>query len=139
VLDTVTDSASRGWVGHRLVTLATGAGAALAAFLFYGGWAYWVNRQHGVAIGGKAWLTQGSASFATTFLLARLAEYFSARFATPRTRLALAPLLSTSTVACALLAVHLAAGTPAVLATIAPSVAFGFVYTAYVTYLSSRR
>ena len=48
--------------------------SAFAGFVFYGAWAYWVNRDHGTFIAIKAACTQGSYSFILTFLMTMLIE-----------------------------------------------------------------
>lgn len=114
-----------------LKRLSTGIGAALLAFVAYGAWAYWVNRSHGNAQAWRALVAQGTSSFVTTFALATLVRFFQARV--PREGIwRLAPsVLSTTVVACGLVIVHTLAATPALIATIAPSVAVGFCYAVY--------
>ena len=116
----------------------TGIGAALLAFLFYGGWAFTVNYPHGVFAAVAALAVQGAASFATTLALTGLVTFFYRRLARhkpPRSVwLGLPPVLSTAVVACLLVLAHTLAGTPTLLATIAPSIAIGFVYGIYCTY-----
>jgi hypothetical protein len=116
----------------------TGISAALMAFVFYGGWAFTVNYPHGAFAAVAALAVQGTASFATTLALTVLVTFFYRRLAgskQPRlVWLALPPALSTAVVACPLVLAHTLAGTPAMLATIAPSIAIGFIYGIYCTY-----
>ena len=48
---------------------------ALAAFFFYGAWAYWVNLSHGVSPALRAACVQGSYSLLLTFTITMLTEY----------------------------------------------------------------
>jgi hypothetical protein len=116
----------------------TGISAALLAFLFYGGWAFMVNYPHGAIAAVAALAVQGAASFATTLVLTKLVTFFYRRLAQleqPRILwLSLPPVLSTAVVACLLVLAHTLAGTPTLLATIAPSVVIGFAFGIYCTY-----
>lgn len=116
----------------------TGIAAAILAFAFYGGWAMWVNWEHGLRPAVVALLVQGTASFTTTFVLATLVTFFYRRHCGPGggqgVRLALPAALSTGLVAIMLVLAHSVAGTPALLATIAPSAIIGFGYCIFCTH-----
>ena len=112
----------------------TGLAAALLAFAFYGAWAAWVNWSHGVEVALRALVAQGAASFTTTFVLAKLVGVFYRRLPAGGVRVAAAPVLSSLAVGCGLALVHWAVGTPALLATIAPSLIMGFGYCVFCTY-----
>lgn len=122
-----------------LKRVSTGIGAALLAFAFYGAWAFWVNRPHGLSHAWRALIAQGTSSFITTFALSSLVTLFHRQSFSGGLWRALPPVLSTSVVACGLVIVHSLAGTPAIAATIAPSVGLGFCYAVYCSYLLDAR
>jgi hypothetical protein len=112
-------------------------GAGLAGFVVYGGWAYWANLGHGQAMGMRAGLLQGGYSFALTFFSTLMMEWLYRRCAGH----AHARLLTIAATGAILLAVpatlHMLAGTPEILMTVAPGFAIGMVYTTvYVTALA---
>ena len=49
--------------------------AATAGFLLYGGWAFFINYEHGLDAGIKAGFTQGSYSFTLTLIMAFFMEW----------------------------------------------------------------
>lgn len=103
--------------------------SALAGFVVYGGWAWWVNSAHGEAMGLRAGLIQGSYSFALTFGSTLLMEGLYARL---RTSFAPRALTIGSTGVLLLtvpIVIHMLAGTAEILLTIAPGFAIGMVYT----------
>ena len=97
--------------------------------LFYGGWAYWVNMEHGSVAAFKAACTQGGYSFAITLVLALLVEWLYK---------SLQPLpfrsLWVGIIACVLLystswSINALTGTPNILLTILPGAAMSTLYT----------
>lgn len=58
----------------RLSPLQRSLISALAGFVFYGVWAFWVNHQHGSVLALKAGCVQGSYSFALTLCMTMLLE-----------------------------------------------------------------
>lgn len=113
-------------------------GAALAGFLVYGGWAYYVNMSHGEFIGLRSGLLQGGYSFILTFLTTLLMERLYRSFASHRFPALLTVLVTgvlLFTVPCI---IHSIAGTPEILMTVLPGFLIGMVYTTLYT-LSLRR
>ena len=112
-------------------------GAGLAGFVVYGGWAYWANLSHGQAMGLRAGLLQGGYSFALTFFSTLLMEWLYRRCA-GRPHARLLTIASTGVILLVVpVTLHMLAGTPEILMTIAPGFAIGMVYTAtYVTALA---
>ena len=101
----------------------------LAGLLFYGGWAFWVNYEHGQVAAFKAACTQGGYSFAITLLLALVIEWLFK---------SLEPLcfrsLFVAVIACSLLyssawGINVLTGTPNILPTLLPGAAISTVYT----------
>ena len=118
------------------------AGAGLAGFVAYGGWAFWANLEHGDAVAMRAGLLQGSYSFALTFastlLMEGLYAFFVRRGDALRARLATVAVTAVILLAVPV-ALHMLAGTPEIAMTVAPGFAIGMVYTwIYVAALTRR-
>ena len=103
------------------------------AFLAMGGWAFWINRNHGLGHAGAAALVQGTLSAGLTFGIKRGLEALFGRLTGPVALLG-PPVLSCACVLALLVAAHTLAGTPEIWATIAVpftvSSTYAFVYTA---------
>jgi hypothetical protein len=102
------------------------------AFVLWGGWAAYINSQHGTAEAVRSAIAQGIASFVITifltFSVARLHGVLRQRFAR-----AVLPALATVTLTGSLLvALHSLAGTPEVLATVVPPITVAALYCLYV-------
>ena len=116
-----------------LAKLARASGTHAAfAFLAMGGWALFANRAHGAAALGPA-LAQGALSGAITLVLKRTLEALVARLRGP-VAYVLPPLATASVILATLAGVHLAIGTPEIVATIAVpwsvSTLYAIVYSA---------
>lgn len=110
----------------RALVLASASGSA------YGAWAALVNASHGPSAALRAALAQCATSFASTFLMVVLLERLFVLGRTPREGFWLAAVGTTSASASLMATTHALAGTPRILATIAPLVCVaGFVYTMY--------
>jgi len=88
------------------------------AFLAMGSWAVFANRAHPMPQPLIAGFVQGALSGAITFVLKRMLEALSARFSGVAA-LVLPPLIAVGLSLVVLTAIHSAAGTPELLATIA--------------------
>ena len=103
--------------------------SALAGFLVYGGWAYFINAQYSQQAGIKAALTQGTYSFVITLVLALFMEWLFER-SKHRQHQFKVTFIST----CLLLyitssGVNFLLGTPEILVTILPGSIVSTVYT----------
>ena len=122
-----------GQVGARAAVarvLVMGAGA----FVLYGGWAFHANYDYGVDVRLRAGFVQGSATFVSTLVLTTAMEVVFRRCEPGRARFwitALGPQLAMTLVT---IGVHTLAGTPEILATIAPPFVIGGIYAAVYTY-----
>lgn len=103
--------------------------SGLFGFLAYGGWAFFVNYDHGLHAATKAAFTQGSYSFAVTLVMTLFMEYLFRLLANPTLRFCVtffgtcAVLYSTSW------GVNALAGTPEIFMTILPGIIIGTAYT----------
>lgn len=107
--------------------------AALMGFVFYGGWAYFVQMGYGFNIALKAFLTQGFISFGITLLLTHFMEIVFNCFGSKGLAFWFTAMSSSLAVVIISVTIHILAGTPEVLMTILPgsllSVAYSFSYT----------
>ncbi len=106
----------------RSLTLATGA------FVLYGGWAFAVNRSHGTGAGARALVTQGTASFVSTFTITMVMEVVHRRRGTAAMRGARSFAAGCLVMYTITLGLHLLMRTPELAATVVPVLAVGTVY-----------
>ncbi len=118
--------------------LARSLAMAAAAFCLYGGWAMLANRGHGLAAARRAGLVQGVLSFTITLGMTMLIEALHRRLRDRRRGAALTALCAVGLSGSAVVLGHLAAGTPEVLRTVAPSLLIGSFYATSYT-LALRR
>lgn len=90
----------------------------LVGFMAMGGWAAWANHDHATALVWRAALLQGVLSALLTLHLKRVVETINQR-CEGATALWLPPLVAVAGSAVLLVSLHLAAGTPAIIATVA--------------------
>ena len=100
---------------------------AMAGFLGYGGWAFFCNLMHGVKMGVQSGLVQGSLSFSITLVFNGVMEFLYKRLKSKLWSIIITIIGFVSVS----FAVNTLAGTPEVLATIAPGSIIGsfYVYT----------
>jgi hypothetical protein len=103
---------------------------ALGSALLYGSWALHANWSSDRPL--RAALTQAGLSFASTLTLTIVAEWLFQFGRTPRRGFLVSASGTTTLMASAMVVLHALAGTPRILVTIAPSVAFGSIF--YTTY-----
>ena len=96
--------------------------------IFYGGWAYWVNRDYGQMIALKAAITQGGYSFTITLVSTVIVEWlFKVLYWLPYHS------FGVGLIACVLLyitswSINAVAGTPDILLTILPGTTIGTLF-----------
>lgn len=127
----------RGATASRKAALFRSLGAGIAGFLVYGGWAYYVNADHGHDMGVMAGVTQGTYSFVLTMSTTYLMEFLLITFRhMPGRRTATVVVTSVITFGTAF-GIHFLIGTPEILLTILPGFLIGTAYTvSYVTAVS---
>ena len=125
------------WPGHHrmrhLLDSRTlrGIAAGILGFIAYGGWALYVNSQHGIAVGFKAGFVQGTYSFALTLSTTMLMEFLLTSLQNTRGPYFLTlSITNTITFATAYL-INWVFRTPEILLTIFPGFLIGIVYTAF--------
>ena len=118
---------------RRLLNSGTlrGIAAGILGFVVYGGWAFYVNSQHGIALGFKAGLVQGTYSFALTLSTTMLMEFLLTSLQNTRGPYFLTlSITNTITFATAYL-INWVFRTPEILLTIFPGFLIGIAYSAF--------
>ncbi|WP_295805859.1 hypothetical protein [uncultured Nitratireductor sp.] len=103
------------------------------AFLVMGSWAVFANRSHPMPRPLLAGAIQGLLSACITLFLKRMVEWLTARFS-GLGALVLPPLIACLVSATLLTAIHAAAGTPEILATVTLPLTVATSYAALYTY-----
>lgn len=112
---------------------------ALGAILLWAPWAAWANYEYGWEVASRAAITQSSLSFFITLFMTFSIEAIAARQYSPWRQWSYSILGPCAVVLFLLVTVHLWAGTPNWLLTIAPSVLIGVVYTSAYSFWRSQR
>jgi len=101
--------------------------SALAAFVLWGGWAYWVNHDSSENV----WLvafTQGAASFAITLLMVQAITWLYPILVRSWHGVPLPAVCTVLATGSALVMIHRIVGTPHIAATVAPALSVGFLF-----------
>lgn len=104
----------------------------------YGGWAAFVNADHGAAMAWRAGLGQGSYAFVSTWLVTAMARGALERLGISPIGLVLSFLLSFAVMLGFPLMIHAGLGTIDVWEAIAPGLVWGSGYIAFVLWLDYR-
>ena len=99
-------------------------GPAFAGFLGYGGWGFFCNYTHGIQMGLQSGLVQGSFSFTITLIFNGVMEFVYKRLQLKFATIA----ISASALVGTSYLINFVAGTPNILATIAPGAVVGCFY-----------
>jgi hypothetical protein len=110
--------------GSRRRALLVGIGA----FVLFGGWALFANREHATAAMIRAALAQGSFSFCSSTLSVLLLEYLYGIGRTPAQQVVLGAVGTPAIILLAMTGGHLIARTPNLVATLLPSWISGLVF-----------
>ena len=108
--------------------------SAILAFVFWGGWAFYVNRPSGSVTGLISGVTQGTASMVMTFVMIAAVTGIYRRLSSRVLQMTLPTVITVGSAACFLVLIHSLVGTPNIFWTILPglSVAVPFcIYTSY--------
>ncbi len=106
---------------------------ALAAFVIWGGWAFYANVHAGNWIAMVAAVAQGAFSLLMTFVMGYLTSYLYACFTRPVFKLLLPAFFILLLACCFLSILHYSVGTPAILKTISPALLVGFLFCGFKT------
>jgi hypothetical protein len=101
---------------------------ALGAALLFGAWAAYANWDHGAGAVLRATIAQAGLSATSTFAAVLLLEFLFNLAERPALRFALGALVTPLCIFTAMAVVHLLAGTPRILVTIAPSLVSGSIF-----------
>ncbi|MBI9085385.1 MAG: hypothetical protein JEZ11_17450 [Desulfobacterales bacterium] len=104
---------------------------AFAAFVFWGGWACFVNMEAGLSAGIISGMAQGTFSFAMTLLMVKAITIIYNRVHGHRFRYVLPTVATMGCSGTLLAATHLLAGTPNILSTISPPLVIAFFFCLY--------
>lgn len=113
--------------------------SSVFAFILWGGWAFHINAGHGEVVQLMALLTQGSASFVITLIMARSVAILFSRIQNDWIRAILPAVATVSFTGSALVSIHHWVGTPEVAATVSPALSIAFLYCLYTTYTLQQR
>jgi len=109
-------------------------GAALLAFVVWGGWAFYVNQPAGLAVGLTSGLAQGTVSMLMTFVMIKAVTFIFRRLRRRLLQLTLPTILTVGAAAGILIVVHSQVGTPNIFWTIFPSLSMAVPFCAYTSY-----
>ncbi|MDG2277524.1 MAG: hypothetical protein P8L31_06145 [Pseudomonadales bacterium] len=103
--------------------------SAIAGFSVYGGWAYYVNADHGTGLATMIGLVQGGYSFVLTFVMTLVTEWLFKRFTESKNQVAYVMITILIALFTMPYVIHVFIGTPAIWMTILPGFAIGAMYT----------
>lgn len=109
-------------------------GAALLAFVVWGGWAFYVNQPAGPAVGLASGVAQGTVSTFMTFVMIKAVTFIFRRLRSRLLQLTLPTTLTVGAAAGFLILVHSQVGTPNIFWTIFPSLSMAVPFCAYTSY-----
>jgi len=100
----------------------------LLAFFVYGGWALWINVDHGIEVALTAGLAQGISSTISTLIISMVIEYCYKKFRHYRGGLFLAWIIPPTLTGFMHAGFQWAVGTPEVFITVLFSVVMGYLF-----------
>jgi hypothetical protein len=108
------------------------------AFILWGAWAFWANRDATVAGGYtsplSSGLTQGAGSFIITLIMVRAVTWLYHHLPTHSARLVLPALITVAVTGSCLATAHALVGTPHIIRTIAPAISVAFLFNVYTAF-----
>lgn len=107
--------------------------SASSALVIWGSWAFYVNSAKDHTVGLISGLTQGVASFVITLLVVHTVTAIYNRLPVGIGRTTLPAVITASGIGVCLVLIHVAAGTPYILPTIAPSLGVAFIFCMFTT------
>ena len=108
--------------------------SAAIAFLLWGGWAFFVNRETSNYDGLIAALSQGCASFIITLLMVHSIRLLRKLFNKSLTKLFLPAIITVCFTGSCLFVVHKLASTANIFTTILPALSVAFVFCVFTSY-----
>lgn len=108
--------------------------SAAFAFILWGTWAYFVNEGSSIEEGLKAAWVQGGASFIITLLMVHTVTWLHERLPSGKLQAWLPSAITISCTGSALIVMHLLAGTPQILPTIAPALLVGGLFCLFTSH-----
>jgi len=108
--------------------------SAFFAFLIWGGWAFYINHEEESYTGVISGVVQGSCSFIITLLIAYFVTFQFNKFTNGIARVVLPPIITVCITGSMLIAIHIIAGTPAILYTVSPALTVALLFSFYTVY-----
>lgn len=108
--------------------------AAMLAFVFWGGWAFFVNRPSGFSTGITSGVAQGTVSMLMTFVMIGAVTGIYHRLTNRFLQLVLPTIITVGSAACLLVLVHSLVGTPNIFWTILPGLSGAVPFCFYTSY-----
>jgi len=112
--------------------------SALAAFVMWGGWAYFINSGFGESTRIISAIAQGTASFVITLFMVHAVTWLFHRMTNELLKLILPAVLTVSFTGTCLATLHFLVGTPRILQTIAPALTVAFLFCLYTSFKLKR-
>lgn len=103
--------------------------AGTAGFVIYGGWAFFINFDHGLPAALKAGATQGSYSFTLTLIMSFIMEWLFQLSDQPKVKFSLTFFITCLLIYSTSWSINALAGTPEIFLTILPGATFSTIYT----------
>jgi hypothetical protein len=108
--------------------------SALAAFVVWGGWAYYINDTGTENVRAISAATQGISSLIITLALVKLVSLIFNRLPRKITSVFIASILSVTCSGSCLIAVHYLIGTPEIVGTVSPPLLVAFLFCLFTAY-----
>jgi len=108
--------------------------SALAAFFFWGGWAYYINDTGTVNVRAISAATQGVSSLIITLALVKLVSLIFNRLPRKILSVFITSILSVTCSGSCLIAVHYLIGTPEIVGTVSPPLLVAFLFCLFTAY-----
>jgi len=109
-------------------------GAALLAFVVWGGWAFYVNQPAGLTVGVTSGTAQGTVSMLMTLVMIKAVTFIFRCMRNRLLQLTLPTILTVGAAAGFLIGVHSQVGTPNIFWTILPSLSMAVPFCVYTSY-----
>ena len=103
--------------------------SSIAAFVIYGGWAYFVNRSHDESLAQMIGVVQGGYSFGLTFVMTLVTEWLYQKFSNQTHQVRYVMVTVCTALFIMPVTIHWMIGTPEILMTILPGFVIGSIYT----------
>ena len=108
--------------------------SAIGAFVVWGAWAYYINRDVDTSVRLVSATTQGTASLIITLAIVRLVSSIFNRLPRKLFSILIAAVCSVLCTGSCLVAIHMIVGTPEILGTVSPPLTVAFLFCLFTAY-----